>query len=107
MRRMNDSKFDSPTNFGRLGTDGERGDFFLDHPLENGIYMAVIRDPVDKDTYTFHLTIEDGLAAHSAFISAIIDSRGDISSLPDSRNIISITQDYVSEGSTIELYKLN
>lgn len=107
MRKMDYCRYDSPTNFGEIGTGDKRGEFYLDHPLENGIYMAVITDPVDKDTYTFNLTIKDGLSARSALISAILDSRGDIFWLPDNRNIINISQDYVSEGSTIELYKLN
>ena len=107
MRRMNYPRFDKPTYVGEIGSGDQRGEFYLDHSLENGIYIVVITDPVDGDTYTMHLTVKDNLAARSDFISAIMDSRASIWSHPDTRNIIGIDQDYVSQGSTIELYKLN
>ena len=37
MRKMDYCRFDSPVNFGTIGTDAQRGEFHLDHPLENGI----------------------------------------------------------------------
>ena len=107
MRRMNYPRFDKPTNFGALGSGDQRGEFYLDHPLENGIYMVVITDPVNGDIYTLHLTVKDVLYARSDFVSALLDSRADISFIPDQRNIINVTQDHVSEGSTVALYKLD
>ena len=107
MRRMNNTVYDSPTNFGEIGTDGKRGEFYLDHPLENGIYMVIITDYGDGDTYTFHLTVKDNVYAYAHFISTLVDSRADVYFDPAVRNIINITMDHVSPGSTIELYKLN
>ena len=107
MRRMSYSRFDSPVSVGEIGTDSKRGEFALDHPLENGIYMAVITDYGDGDTYTFHLTVKDDVYAYAHFISTLLDSRADVYFNPDQRNIIHITMDHVNTGSTIELYKLN
>ncbi len=107
MRKMDYCRYDSPTNFGELGIGNKNGEFYLDHPLENGIYMVVITDPVDGDTYTMHLTVKGEYYAYANFISAIVDSRSDITFIPNERNIIHVTQGHVSEGSTIELYKLN
>ena len=107
MRRMSYPRFDKPTNFGELGTDDQRGEFHLDHPLENGIYMVVIRDPGDGDIYTLHFTIEDGLYAYADFISTVSDSITNINFNPDVRNIINITMDHLEAGSTIKLYKLD
>ena len=107
MRKMDYCRYDSPTNFGELGTGAQRGEFHLDHPLENGIYMVVITDHGDGDIYTLHLTVRDNIFSRADFISALLDSRADISFDPDVRNIINVTQDHVSEGSTIELYKIN
>ena len=107
MRRMNYPQFDSPTNFGELGTGDQRGKFHLDHPLENGIYMVVITDHGDGDTYTLHFNVRDNLYAYADFISAVTDSITNIYFNPDERNIINVTQDHLEAGSTIELYKLN
>ena len=107
MRKMDYCRYDSPVSFGTIGIDDKRGEFYLDHPLENGIYMVVITDHGDGDIYTFHLTIRDGFYCRAHFISSLLDSRADISFDPDVRNIINITMDHVSVGSTIELYKLN
>ena len=107
MRKMDYCRYDSPTNFGEIGTDGQRGEFYLDHPLENGIYMVVITDHGDGDIYTFHLTVRDNVYAYASFNSTLLDSRADVYFNPDQRNIINITMDHVSPGSTIELYKLN
>ena len=107
MRRMNYPRYDSPTNFGELGTGDKRGEFHLDHPLENGIYMVAITDHGDGDIYTLHLVVRDNIFSRADFVSALLDSRADISFDPDVRNIINVTMDHVSEGSTIELYKLN
>ena len=107
MRKMDYCRYDSPTNFGTIGTGGQRGEFYLDHPLENGIYMVVITDYGDGDIYTFHLTVRDHVYAYASFNSTLLDSRADVYFDPDQRNIITITMDHVSEGSTIELYKLN
>ena len=107
MRKMDYCRYDSPTNFGELGSGAQRGEFHLDHPLENGIYMVVIRDPGDGDIYTLHLTVEDGLYAYADFISTVTDSITNISFNPDVRNIINVTMDHLEAGSTIKLYKLN
>ena len=107
MRKMDYCRYDSPTNFGELGSGAQRGQFNLDHPLENGIYMVVITDFEDGDIYTLHLTIRDNLYAYADFVSALRDSRADLSFIPDQRNIINVTMDHLSPGSTIELYKLN
>ena len=107
MRRMSYPQFDSPTNFGELGSGDQRGEFYLDHPLENGIYMVVITDHGEGDIYTLHLTVRDNIYARADFVSALLDSRADIWFDPDVRNIINITMDHVNTGSTIELYKLN
>ena len=107
MRKMDYCRYDSPTNFGTIGAGDKRGEFDLDHPLENGIYMVVITDPKTHDVYTLHLTVRDDFNADAHFISAVTDSRASIWFIPDERNIINIDQDQVSAGSTIELYKLN
>lgn len=108
MRRMSYPSFDSPVSVGEIGTGGKRNEFALDHPLENGIYMVVITDDGDGDIYTFHLTIKDNdHYARADFISGMTDSIVNISFNPEVRNIINITMDHVSQGSTIELYKLN
>ena len=104
---MDYCRYDSPTNFGELGTDAQRGEFHLDHPLENGIYMVVITDHGDGDTYTFHLTVRDLLYAYATFKSTVTDSIADVYFNPDVRNIINVTMDHLEAGSTIELYKLN
>ena len=107
MRKMDYARYDSPTNFGELGVGDQRGKFHLDHPLENGIYMVVITDYGDGDIYTLHLTVRDNIFSCATFKSVLLDSTADISFDPDVRNIINVTQGHVSEGSTIELYKLN
>ena len=107
MRRMNYPRYDSPTNLGELGSGDKRGEFYLDHPLENGIYMVVITDHGDGDIYTLHLTVRDNVYSRGEFVSALLDSRADIMFDPDVRNIINVTQDHLEAGSTIELYKLN
>ena len=107
MRRMNYPRFDKPTNFGELGIGDQRGKFYLDHPLENGIYMVAITDHGDGDIYTLHLIVRDNVFSRANFVSALLDSIANISFDPDVRNIINVTQDYVSQGSTIELYKLD
>ena len=104
---VNDPRFDKPVSVGEIGTGDKRGEFHLDRPLENGIYMVVITDYGDGDIYTLHLTIRDNVYAYADFVSALLDSRADISFNPDVRNIINVTQGHVSAGSTIELYKLN
>lgn len=107
MRRMNYPRFDKPTYVGEIGTGDNRGQFSLDHPLENGIYMVVITDYGDGDTYTFNLTVKDHLSAYADFISGMTDSIVNITFIPNNRNVINITMDHVSDASTIELYKLN
>ena len=107
MRKMDYCRYDSPISFGTIGTDTNRDKFYLDRPLENGIYMVVITDHGDGDIYTFHLTIRDNIYSYASFNSTLLDSRADVYFIPDERNIIHITMDHVSEGSTIELYKLN
>lgn len=78
MRKMDYCRYDSPISFGTIGTGDQRGEFSLDHPLENGIYMVVITDHGDRDTYTLHFTVRDNLVARADFISAIMDSRASI-----------------------------
>lgn len=78
MRKMDYCRYDSPVSSGTTGTDAQRGEFHLDHPLENGIYIVVITDHTDGDTYTLHLTVKDNLTARADFISAIMDGRADI-----------------------------
>ena len=107
MRKMDYCRYDSPVSFGTIGTGDKRGEFSLDHPLENGIYMVIITDYGDGDTYTFHLTVKDNVYAYASFNSTLLDSRADVYFNPDQRNIINITMDHVNQGSTIELYKLN
>ena len=107
MRKMDYARYDSPTNFGELGIDAQRGEFHLDHPLENGIYMVVITDHGDGDIYTLHLTVRDHVYAYATFKSVLLDSTADLYFNPDVRNIINVTMDHVNTGSTIELYKLN
>lgn len=104
---MDYNRYDSPVSSGEIGINDKRGEFYLDRPLENGIYMVVITDHGDGDIYTFHLTIRDHVYAYADFTSTLLDSRADVYFDPDERNIIHITMDHVNEGSTIELYKLN
>ena len=107
MRKMDYARYDSPVSSGEIGTDTNRDKFYLDRPLENGIYMVVITDHGDGDTYTFHLTIRDHVYACAHFKSTVTDSIADVYFDPDVRNIINVTMDHVNTGSTIELYKLN
>ena len=104
---MDYCRYDSPVSVGELGINDKRGEFYLDHPLENGIYMVVITDHGDGDIYTFHLTVRDHVYAYADFISTLTDSKANISFNPDVRNIINVTMDHLEPGSTIELYKLN
>ena len=104
---MDYCRYDSPVSVGEIGTDANRDKFYLDRPLENGIYMVVITDYGDGDIYTFHLTIRDHIYACATFKSVLLDSTADVSFDPDERNIIHITMYHVNTGSTIELYKLN
>ena len=105
MRRMNYPRFDKPVNFGEI--DSELNYFYLDHIMEAGIYMVIIRDPVDKDIYTLHLTIKDNCYAYADFTSALTDSKAKIAYIPDENNRILVDQNQLSAGSTIEFYKLN
>ena len=107
MRKMDYCRYDSPVSSGTIGTNDNRDKFYLDRPLENGIYMVVITDHGDGDIYTLHLTVRDNVYSHTDFISVLLDSRADVYFNPDERNIINVTMDHVNEGSTIELYKLN
>lgn len=105
MRKMDYCRYDSPVNFGELNSEG--GAFYLDHPLENGIYKVVIIDPVDEDVYTLDLTVKDNLYAYAIFWSSPKTSIVNITSPSDVRNHIYVDKGSLSAGSTIELYKLN
>ena len=47
MRKMDYCRYDSPTNFGEIGINDKRGEFYLDRPLENGIYMENVKEIKD------------------------------------------------------------
>ena len=104
MRRMSYPQFDSPTYVSTFNTN--RSSFILDRPVEPGIYMVIMTDPTNEEVFTFNFTVKDGLNSHADFMSWINDSLASITLWATEKNRIEV--DYgLSEGSTIELYKLN
>ena len=69
MRKMDYCRYDSPTYTGIFNTD--RSSFILDRPAEPGIYMVIMTDPVDKDVFTFHLTVKGDLDSYADYMSVI------------------------------------
>ena len=67
MRRMNYPRFDKPTYVGTFNAD--LSSFHLDRPVEPGIYMVIMTDPVAETVFTFHFTVKDGLNSHADFMS--------------------------------------
>ena len=104
MRKMDYYRYDSPTYTGTFNQNNSS--FILDRPAEPGIYMVIMTDPVDKDVFTFHFTVKGDLDSYASYMSVINDTLGHITLHASERNRIEV--DYgLSEGSTIELYKLN
>ena len=104
MRKMDYCRYDSPTYTGTYDTN--KTGFVLNSPVEPGIYMVIMTDPVDQDIYTIHLTVKAGLDSAADYMSRLTDSIARIQLSWDTRNEIIV--DYaLGAGSTIELYKLN
>ena len=104
MRKMDYCRYDSPTYTGTFNTN--RSSFILDRPVEPGIYMVIITDPIAENVFTFNFTVKDGLNSHADFMSWMNDSLASITLWATEKNRIEV--DYgLGEGSTIELYKLN
>lgn len=105
MRKMDYCRYDSPTYTG-TNNSNNGSIFILDRPVEPGIYMVVMTDPADGDVFTLHLTVKDGLDSYADYMSVITDNLGHITLRASERDRIEV--DYgLSNGSTIELYKLN
>lgn len=106
MRRMNYPRFDKPTYTGAFQTD--QAGFITNATLEPGFYFVIIKDTVDGDQLSLMFTISNDLQCYANFYSALLDQAAALSYLPGDDNLITtIGGTVVSEGSTIELYKLN
>ena len=105
MRKMDYCRYDSPTYTGEINKELEA--FYLDYPLENGIYKVIIIDPADEDVYTLDITIKDNLYTYDIFWSSLSASIAHITFPSDVRNHVYVDKGSLSPGSTIELYKLN
>ena len=104
MRKMDYYRYDSPTYVGTFDTN--KSSFILDRPAEPGIYMVIMTDPTNEEVFTFNFTVKDGLNSHADYMSWINDSLASITLWASEKTRIEV--DYgLSEGSTIELYKLN
>ena len=64
---MDYCRYDSPTYTGTFNTN--RSSFILDRPVEPGIYMVIMTDPINEEVFTFHFTVKDGLSSHADFMS--------------------------------------
>lgn len=116
MRRMNYPRFDKPTYVGTynegdggFNLDTGKGFFPIDgHDPEPGIYFVIIKDTEAGQEYSCMFTIETNINTNASWYSGILDDFGKIFYIPGDGNFITTSPVRVlSEGSTIELYKLN
>ena len=105
MRRMNYPRFDKPVNFGTFNE--ARDVFILDHAPEVGIYLAQIKD--EGDIYSVICTISATENTSACWYGRMWDDIVRLFYTPGSNsNEIGVgPHGGVSNGSTIELYKLN
>ena len=105
MRRMNYPRFDKPTYFSTINPEGNT--FYFDREIENGIYVVVITDTEDGDTYTLFLTAQDNYESYADFLSTLSDTQTRITFTPNARDHIAINGGVTNGAATMALYKIN
>ena len=105
MRRMNYPRFDKPTYFSTINPEGNT--FYFDHEIENGIYVVIITDTEDGDTYTLFLTVQDNFESYADFQSTLSGDQSIITFTPFARDHIAINSGVSNGATTMALYKIN
>ena len=107
MRRMNYPRFDKPTYTGSFDT--EQSGFVINDIPEPGYYFVIIKDIEDDDLYTLLFTISAEMYTYTYWYSNLLgEELTKIYHTPTDGNLILTTGGaVVSQGSLIELYKLN
>ena len=105
MRRMNYPRFDKPAYFSTINPEGNT--FYFDHEIENGIYVVVITDTADGDTYTLFLTAQDNYESYADFKSTLSEGQERLTFTPNARDHSAISSGVTNGATTIALYKIN